>query len=57
MGPESGNIEIKIDSGFIDLPFENDLDQDEFNRTHRKPGDPPYDPTAKWMDPPKSKSS
>jgi hypothetical protein len=36
----------------IDLPFENDIDQDEINRTRRRPGDPPYNPNAKWMDPP-----
>ena len=39
-------------SVMIDLPFENDIDQDEYNRTRRKPGAPPYDPNAKWLDPP-----
>jgi hypothetical protein len=33
---------------------EDDEVQDELNRLLRKPGDPPYDPTAKWLDPPKS---
>ena len=32
----------------------DDAQQDELNRLMRKPGDPPYDPTAKWLDPPKS---
>jgi hypothetical protein len=37
--------------------LEDDATQDELNRLMRKPGDPPYDPTAKWMDPPKSNSA
>jgi hypothetical protein len=32
----------------------DEAQQDELNRLLRKPGDPPYDPTAKWLDPPKS---
>ena len=35
----------------VELPFDNDLDQDELNRTMRKQGDKPYDPAAKWLDP------
>jgi len=34
----------------FELPFDNDLDQDELNRTMRKPGAPPYNPNAKWLD-------
>jgi hypothetical protein len=44
-------------SVMIDLPFENDIDQDEYNRTRRKPGVPPCDPNAKWLDPAPAKSS
>ena len=31
-------------------------EQDRLNRLLRGPYDPPYDPTAKWLDPPKSAS-
>jgi hypothetical protein len=38
-------------SYMIELAFDNDLDQDELNRTMmRKPGAPPYNPNAKWLD-------
>jgi hypothetical protein len=40
------------DNYTVDLPFDSDIDQDEANRTRRKPGAPPYNPNAKWMDPP-----
>jgi hypothetical protein len=37
------------------FPVDED-EQDRLNRLLRRPNDPPYDPTAKWLDPPKSAS-
>jgi hypothetical protein len=39
----------------VDAIPEDEDRQDELNRTMRKPGDPPYDPHAKWLDPAKPK--
>jgi hypothetical protein len=36
----------------VDLIPEDEDRQDELNRIMRKPGDPPYNPNAKWHDPP-----
>jgi len=46
MDPAKKKIPEPSNSYTFELPFENDLDQDELNRIMRKPGDPPYDPTA-----------
>jgi hypothetical protein len=41
----------------VDAIPEDEERQDELNRTMRKPGAPPYDPNAKWLDPAKSTSN
>jgi hypothetical protein len=35
----------------VDALPEDEERQDELNRTMRKPGAPPYNPNAKWLDP------
>jgi hypothetical protein len=35
----------------VDAIPEDEERQDELNRTMRKPGAPPYNPNAKWLDP------
>jgi hypothetical protein len=50
----SNELEGPRKSYTFDATPEDEATQDELNRLLRKPGDPPYDPTAKWMDPPKS---
>jgi hypothetical protein len=42
---------------FVDAVPEDEERQDELNRTMRKPGDPPYNPNAKWLDPANSTPS
>jgi hypothetical protein len=45
---EGGGVVITVDA----IPEDEEV-QDELNRTMRKPGAPPYDPNAKWLDPAK----
>jgi len=39
--PRPGDVRI------VELPYDNDLDQDELNRVHRKPGESDYVPPSK----------
>jgi hypothetical protein len=40
-----------------ELPYDNDLDQDQLNRVMHKPGEPGYCPPGKRAEPPKSQPS
>jgi hypothetical protein len=50
---ESENHENGCNSYTFEVSPVDEAEQDRLNRLLRKPGDPPYDPTAKWLDPPK----
>jgi hypothetical protein len=45
------------DSYTFELPYDNDLDQDELNRLMRKPGEPASSPPANRGEPANSQAS
>jgi hypothetical protein len=48
--PENHETRGPKDSYTFELPYDNDLDQDELNRRLRKPGEPGYQPPANETD-------